>query len=326
MRVFVAGATGAIGSPLVATLLRRGHEVTGTTRSVERAPPLEAAGATAKVVDALDRGAVKDAVAAVAPDVIVHELTAIPPEVNLRRFDTAFANTNRLRTEGTDHLIAAAEAAGVRRFVAQSFAPWPYARRGSWVKTEEDPLDDDPPAQLRRTVDAIRYLEHATLEGPFDGLALRYGWFYGPGSGVERTGPIADAVRRRRFPIVGSGEGMWSFIHLVDAAEATALAVERGAPGIYNVTDDEPATVRDWLPAFADAIGAPPPRHVPVWLGRLFGGELSVTMMTELRGISNEKAKRELGWQLTYPSWEQGFRDGLGRGAGIDSVVGGSRS
>jgi nucleoside-diphosphate-sugar epimerase len=313
LRVFVAGATGAIGSPLVATLIVRRHEVTGTTRSVERARALEAAGATPKVVDALDREAVKDAVAEAVPDVIVHELTAIPPEINPWRFDNAFAQTNRLRTEGTDHLIAAAEAAAVRRFVAQSFAAWPYARRGSWVKTEDDPLDDDPPAQVRRTVDAIRHLEQATLDGPFDGLALRYGWFYGPGSGLERTGPIADTVRRRRFPIVGSGEGVWSFIHLADAAEATALAVERGAPGVYNVTDDEPATVRDWLPAFADAIGAPPPRHVPVWLGRLFGGELGVTMMTELRGASNEKAKRELGWQLTYPSWEQGFRDGLGR-------------
>ena len=312
MRVFVAGATGAIGSPLVATLIRRGHEVTGTTRSVERARALEAAGATPTVVDALDREAVKAAVADAAPDVIVHELTAIPPEFNPRRFDQAFAQTNRLRTEGTDHLIAAAEAAGVRRFVTQSFAAWPYARRGSWVKTEDDPLDDDPPAQVRRTLDSIRYLERAMLDGPFDGLALRYGGFYGPGSGLDRTGPIADAVRRRRFPIVGSGAGVWSFIHLVDAAEATALSVERGAPGVYNVTDDEPAAVRDWLPVFADAIGAPPPRHVPVWLGRLFGGELGVTMMTELRGASNEKAKRELGWELRYPSWRQGFCDGLG--------------
>jgi 2-alkyl-3-oxoalkanoate reductase len=311
VRVFVAGATGAVGSPLVAALILRGHEVIGTTRSVERARALQTAGATPKVVDALDREAVKDAVAQAAPDVIVHELTAIPPDVDLRRFDEALAQTNRLRTEGIDHLIAAAEASAVRRFVAQSFAPWPYARRGSWVKTEDDPLDDDPPTQVRRTVDAIRYLEQATLDGPFDGLALRYGWFYGPGSGLERTGPIADAVRRRRFPIVGSGEGVWSFIHVVDAAEATALAVERGAPGVYNVTDDEPAAVRDWLPAFADAIGAPPPRRVPAWLGRLLGGELSVTMMTELRGASNEKAKRGFGWELTYPSWEQGFRDGL---------------
>ena len=312
MRVFVAGATGAIGSPLVAALVQCGHEVTGTTRSAERARGLEAAGAKPAVVNALDREAVKGAVAEAGPDVIVHQLTAIPAEFNPRRFDQAFAQTNRLRTEGTDHLIAAAAAAGVRRFVTQSFAAWAYARHGSWVKTEDDPLDDDPLGQVRRTLEAIRYLERATLEGPFEGIALRYGWFYGPGSGVSRTGPIADAVRRRRFPIVGSGPGVWSFIHLVDAAQATALAVERGQPGVYNITDDDPAAVREWLPVFADAIGAPPPRHVPVWLGRVFGGELSVTMMTELRGASNAKARRRFGWELRYPSWRLGFREGIG--------------
>ena len=312
MRVFVAGATGAIGSPLVAALVRSGHEVTGTTRSADRARRLEAAGATPVVVDALDREAVKGAVAGAEPDVIVHELTAIPAEFNPRRFDQAFAQTNRLRREGTEHLIAAAEAAGVHRFITQSFAAWAYARRGPWVKTEDEPLDDDPPAQVRRTLDGIRYLERATLEGPFKGIVLRYGWFYGPGSGVSRTGPIADAVRRRRFPIVASGPGVWSFIHLVDAGEATALAVERGEPGVYNVTDDEPAAVREWLPVFADAIGAPPPRHVPMWLGRVFGGELSVTMMTKLRGASNAKAKRGFDWKLRYPSWRLGFREDIG--------------
>ena len=284
-------------------LVRRGHEVVGTTRSPERARAIEAAGATRAVVDALDAEAVKQAVGEAAPDVIVHELTAIPPDFNPRRFDRAFAMTNRLRTEGTDHLVAAAEAAGVRRFVAQSFAAWPYVRQGSWVKTEDDPLDEDPPAQVRRTVEAIRYVERATLQGPFEGLALRYGGFYGPGSSLARIGPIADVVRRRRFPIVGSGAGVWSFVHLEDAAEATALAVERGAPGVYNVTDDDPAPVRDWLPVLADALGAPAPRRVPVWVGRLFGGELAVTMMTELRGASNAKARRELGWTLRYPSW-----------------------
>ena len=293
-------------------LVRRGHEVVGTTRSPERARAIEAAGATRAVVDALDAEAVKQAVGEAAPDVIVHELTAIPPDFNPRRFDRAFAMTNRLRTEGTDHLVAAAEAAGVRRFVAQSFAAWPYVRQGSWVKTEDDPLDEDPPAQVRRTVEAIRYVERATLQGPFEGLALRYGGFYGPGSSLARIGPIADVVRRRRFPIVGSGAGVWSFVHLEDAAEATALAVERGAPGVYNVTDDDPAPVRDWLPVLADALGAPAPRRVPVWVGRLFGGELAVTMMTELRGASNAKARRELGWTLRYPSWRQGFREGLG--------------
>jgi 2-alkyl-3-oxoalkanoate reductase len=312
MRVFVAGATGAIGSKLVPKLVRRGHEVVGTTRSPGRARAVEAAGATPAVLDALDAEAVKRAVAEAAPDVIVHELTAIPPNFSPRRFDRAFAMTNRLRTKGTDHLVAAAEAAGVRRFVAQSFAAWPYARRGSWVKTEDDPLDEDPPAQVRRTLDAIQHVERATLEGPFEGLALRYGGFYGPGSSLARTGPIADAVRRRRFPVVGSGGGVWSFIHVEDAAEATALAVERGASGVYNVTDDEPARVRDWLPLLAEALGAPSPRRFPVWVGRLFGGELAVTMMTELRGASSAKAKRELGWSLRYPSWRRGFREGLG--------------
>ena len=311
MRVFVAGATGAIGSKLVPALVRRGHEVVGTTRSPQRAGAVEAAGAMPAVVDALDPEAVKREVGEAAPDVIVHELTAIPPDFHPRRFDRAFAMTNRLRTEGTDHLVAAAKAAGVRRFVAQSFAAWPYARQGSWVKTEDDPLDEEPPAQVRRTLEAIRYVERATLQGPFEGLALRYGGFYGPGSSLAQTGPIADAVRRRRFPIVGSGAGVWSFVHVEDAAEATALAVERGAPGVYNVTDDDPAPVRDWLPVLADTLGAPAPRRVPVWVGRLFGGELAVTMMTELRGASNAKAKRGLGWTLRYPSWRQGFREGL---------------
>jgi nucleoside-diphosphate-sugar epimerase len=264
------------------------------------------------VLDALNGAEVKRAVADADPDVIVHELTAIPPDFNPRRFDRQFAMTNRLRTEGTKNLVAAAEAVGVQRFVAQSFAPWPYARRGSWVKTEDDPLDDDPPAAVRRTLDAIRFVERSTLQGPFEGIALRYGGFYGPGTSLARTGPIADAVRQRRFPIVGSGAGVWSFVHVDDAAEATALAVERGTPGIYNVTDDEPAKVRDWLPVLADALGAPAPRRVPSWIGRLFGGELGVTMMTELRGASNAKAKRELGWELRYPTWRHGFREGLG--------------
>jgi len=312
MRVFVAGATGAIGSPLVSALVRRGHEVTGTTRSADRARALEAAGARPAVVDALDGEAIARAVAEAEPDAIVHELTAIPAEFNPRRFDQAFAQTNRLRTEGTEHLIAAAEAAGVRRFISQSFAAWVYARQGSWVKAEGDALDDDPPTQVRRTLEAIHFVERATLDGPFEGIALRYGWFYGPGSGVSGTGPMADAVRRRRFPIVGSGMGVWSFIHVVDAAETTALAVECGEPGVYNVADDEPAPVREWLPVYANAIGAPPPLRLPKWLGRLFGGELSVTMMTELRGASNAKARRAFGWELRYPSWRVGFREGIG--------------
>lgn len=310
MRVFVAGATGAIGKPLVAALLRHGHQVIGTTRSPDRARELEAAGATSVILDALDRDAVVRAVLDAAPDVIVHELTAIPPDLNPRHFDRAFALTNRLRTAGTDNLVAAAKEAGVRRFIAQSFAAWVYAREGSRVKTEADPVDAHPPTQVRRTLEAIRHVERATLEGPFEGIALRYGWFYGPG-GLARTGPIADALRRRRFPIVGAGTAVWSFIHLVDAAEATALAVEHGAPGVYNITDDEPAEIRQWLPVYAASVGAPPPPRVPRWLGRLLGGELTVTMMNELRGASNVKARSAFGWELRYPSWRVGFRDGL---------------
>jgi nucleoside-diphosphate-sugar epimerase len=235
MRVYVAGATGAIGSRLVPALVRRGHEVIGTTRSSERARAIEAASAAPAVVDALDEVAVRRAVGEAVPDVIVHEMTAIPPSFNPRRFDQAFAMTNRLRTEGTDHVVAAGEAAGVRRFVAQSFAAWPYMRQGSWVKRRTTRW-----TKIRRRKCGARSKRSATssvtLQGPFEGLALRYGGFCGPGSSLARTGPIADAVRRRRFPITGAGAGVWSFVHLDDAAEATALAVERGAPGVYNVT------------------------------------------------------------------------------------------
>jgi nucleoside-diphosphate-sugar epimerase len=307
MKVFVAGATGAVGRYLVPALIRGGHEVVGTTRSEERARRLADAGATPAVLDALDAEAVKRAVAEAEPEVVIHELTAIPPELDLKHFDRAFAPTNRLRTEGTDHLVAAAEAAGARRFVAQSFASWPYERRGSWIKTEEDPFDPDPPANIRETLEAIRHLERAVLGGAFEGVVLRYGGFYGPGASLDRVGPIADAVRRRRLPIVGSGDGVWSFLHLEDAAEATALAVERARPGVYNVADDEPAPVRAWLPAFAEAIGAPPPRHVPTWLARPLIGEVGVTMMTEIRGASNAKAKRELDWRPRYPTLTAGL-------------------
>lgn len=311
MRVFVAGATGAIGSPLVSALVGRGHQVTGTTRSADGAKRIEAAGATPAILDALDRDAVIGAVAEAAPDVIVHELTAIPPDLDIRRIDDAFVQTNRLRTEGTDILIAAGQAAGVRRFVAQSFAAWTYAREGSWVKTEDDRVDDDPLPPVRRTFEALRYLERATLAAPFESIVLRYGWFYGEGSGLSRGGAMVDAIRKRRFPIVGPGRGIWSFIHVHDAAAATALAVERGEPGVYNITDDEPAPVREWLPAFAAAVGAPPPFRVPTWLGRLLGGKITVVVMNELRGSSNAKAKRAFDWKLRYPTWRTGFREGL---------------
>jgi 2-alkyl-3-oxoalkanoate reductase len=313
MRIFVAGATGALGRRLVPLLVASGHQVTAMTRTAGKAAGLRAAGAEPVVADALDREAVAGAVATARPEVVVHQLTDLAATTNLRRFDAGFAATNRLRTEGTDHLLAAARAAGARRFVAQSFAGWPFARIGGPVKTEDDPLDPDPPAELRRTLDAIRHLEAAVLgtEG-IEGVVLRYGGFYGPGTSAGAGGYMLDDLRRRRFPVVGAGSGVWSFIHIDDAAAATAAAVERGAPGIYQVVDDDPAPVSDWLPALAAAAGAKPPRRVPAWLARLVGGEHAVVLMTEVRGASNAKARRELGWTPAYRSWRQGFRTGLG--------------
>jgi 2-alkyl-3-oxoalkanoate reductase len=313
MRIFVAGATGALGRRLVPLLVQGGHQVTGMTRTAGKAAGLRAAGAEPVVADALDRDAVLRAVVAARPEVVVHELTALAQMTDFRRLDEGFALTNRLRTEGTDHLLAAARAAGARRFVAQSFAGWPFARVGGPVKTEDDPLDPDPPAQLRRTLDAIRHLESAVLgaEG-LEGVVLRYGGFYGPGTSAGEGGFMLEDLRRRRFPLVGAGTGVWSFVHIDDAATATMAAVERGAPGIYQIVDDDPAPVSEWLPALAAAVGARPPRRVPAWVARLAGGAHGVVLMTEVRGASNAKARRELGWRPAWPSWRQGFREGLG--------------
>jgi 2-alkyl-3-oxoalkanoate reductase len=315
VRVFVAGATGVVGARLVPLLVERGHEVTGMTRSEAKAAGIRAAGAEPAVADALDPEATAAAVARARPEVIVHELTAIPESMNYRKLDRTFALTNRLRTEGTDNLLAPARAAGVRRFVAQSYAGWPYARQGGLVKSEEDPLDPDPPDTMRPMLDAIRHLESAVTgaEG-LQGLVLRYGGFYGPGTSVGAGGSVTEDVRRRRIPLVGSGAGVWSFVHIDDAVAATAAAVERGAPGLYNIVDDDPAPVSEWLPGLADAIGAKPPRRVPAFIGRLAIGKHGVVMMTEIRGASNAKAKRELGWELSYPSWREGFRTGLDDG------------
>jgi nucleoside-diphosphate-sugar epimerase len=301
MRVFVAGASGAVGARLVPQLIERGHEVIGTSRTPEKAERLRAAGAEPVVLDVLDRDAVREAVLQARPDGIIHEATALAGLSDMKHFDRTFALTNRLRTEGTDALLAAAWEAGVRLFVAQSYAGWPYAREGGPVKTEEDPLDPTPVAAMRETLAAIRGLEEATVD--FGGAALRYGGLYGAPDDVQ-----LELVRKRRFPIVGDGGGIWSFVHLEDAATATILALEQGAEGVYNVVDDDPAPVREWLPALADAIGAKPPRRVPAWLARLLAGESGVVMMTESRGASNAKVKRELGWTLRYPSWREGFR------------------
>jgi nucleoside-diphosphate-sugar epimerase len=310
--VFVAGATGVLGTRLVPLLVERGHEVTGMTRSPEKAGAVRAAGAEPAIADALDSTATAAAVERARPEVVVHELTALPAAINYRKVDRDFALTNRLRTEGTDNLLGAARASGARRFVAQSFAGWPYARLGGLVKTEEDPLDPDPPPGLRTTLDAIRHLEAAVLgtEG-IEGLVLRYGGFYGPGTSVGKGGSVTEDVRRRRIPLVGDAGGVWSFVHIDDAARATVAAIERGEPGTYNIVDDDPAPVSEWLPGLASALGAKPPRRVPAFLARLAVGKHGVVMMTDARGASNAKAKRDLGWELEYPSWREGFRTGL---------------
>jgi nucleoside-diphosphate-sugar epimerase len=308
MRVFVAGATGAIGTQLVPRLVAAGHEVHGMTRSESKQAMLSELGAVPVVADALDPDQVAEAVGRARPDVIVHQLTAIPASLDLRHVNRDFAPTNRLRTEGTDYLLSAGRAVGVRRFVAQSNGAFPYARTGGPVKSEEDPLDTTPPRGMGESWAAIRHLEEAVLGADWtEGIVLRYGGFYGPGTALEEGAEQVELVRRRKFPLVGDGGGVWSFIHIADAAEATVAAVERGSRGVYNVVDDDPAPVAEWLPALAHEVGAKKPMHVPRFIGRLFAGEYGVVMMTELRGASNAKAKRELAWRPAHPSWRQGF-------------------
>jgi nucleoside-diphosphate-sugar epimerase len=308
MKVLVAGAGGAMGRQLLPRLSAVGHQVVGLTRSAGKAELVRALGAEPALADALDPEQVAQAVTEAEPEAIVHELTALSGELGMRNFDRDFELTNRLRTEATDHLLSAGRAVGVRRFLAQSYTGWPYARRGGPVKGEEDPLDSEPVASMRRTLAAIRHLEDAVTGAEWTvGIVLRYGGFYGPGTSLASGGEHAEMIRRRKFPVVGDGGGVWSFVHIGDAAEATVAALERGRRGIYNVVDDDPAPVRDWLPAMASALGAKPPRHVPRWLGRLLAGEAAATMMTEVRGASNEKAKRELGWRPAHPSWRQGI-------------------
>lgn len=306
MRVFVAGATGAIGKQLVPRLVAAGHEVHGMTRSESKQAVLYEMGALPVVADALDPDEVARAVGRARPDVIVHQLTAIG-ELDLRHFDRAFALTNRLRTEGTDHLLSAGQAVGVRRFVAQSYFA-AYARTGGPVKSEEDPFDPSPAREMRETVAAIHHLEEAVLGAQWtEGIVLRYGAFYGPGTSLAPGAEQLELIRKRKFPLVGDGGGVWSFIHVADAAEATVAAIERGSRGVYNVVDDDPAPVAEWLPALAQELGAKKPVRVPRFIGRLFAGETGVVMMTELRGASNAKARRELGWRPAHPSVRQGF-------------------
>jgi 2-alkyl-3-oxoalkanoate reductase len=315
MKVFIAGATGALGRVLVPQLVAGGHDVVGLTRTPSKQDLLRDLGARPAVADAFDPDAVARAVAEAEPEVIVHQLTALSGSIDLRHMERDFAETNRLRTEGTDHLLAAGRAIGVRRFVAQSYAGWPFARTGGAVKAESDPLDPTPPAPLRTTLEAIRHVEDAVTGARWtEGIVLRYGGFYGPGTSlsVRPEGEHVALIRKRRFPVVGDGAGVWSFIHIEDAAAATVAAVEHGERGIYNVVDDEPAPVSEWLPAAAEAVGAKPPRRLPLWLGRLAAGEAAAVMMTEIRGASNKKAKHELGWSPRYASWRDGFATGLG--------------
>jgi nucleoside-diphosphate-sugar epimerase len=307
MRVFVAGATGVIGQRLLPLLAAAGHEVIATTRSAEKSGMLAGLGAKPVVMDGLDAMAVGEAVGRAEPEVVIHQMTALTNATDVRHFDRAFATTNKLRTAGTDHLLTAARAAGARLFIAQSYTGWPNARTGGPVKTEEDPLDGSPPAAQRETLAGIRYLEQAVTSAPLTGIVLRYGGLYGPGASEMVTGPI----RKRRMPVVGSGAGIWSFIHADDAARATAAAMQAGRPGVYNVVDDDPAPVAEWLPYLARVLDAKPPMRVPAWVGRLLAGEVAVSMMTQIRGSSNAKAKRELDWSPRWASWRDGFQQAL---------------
>ena len=306
MKVFVAGATGALGKQLVPLLVANGHDVVGMTRTEAKRDHLRRLGAQPVVADALDPQAMGRVVGETEPDVIVHQLTAIPPKINMRRFEREF--------ELTDHLLSVGRAAGVKRFVAQSNASL-YARTGGPVKSEDAPVDDDPAPEMRQGLAAIRHLESAVTGARWtEGVVLRYGWFYGPGTSIALNplGSQVEMIRKRQVPVVGGGTGVWSFIHVEDAAAATVAAVEGGPAGVYNIVDDEPAPVSEWVPGLAAAVGAKRPLRVPRWVGRLVAGEWATVAMTEIRGASNEKAKRELGWQLRYPSWRHGFAKGLG--------------
>jgi nucleoside-diphosphate-sugar epimerase len=305
MRVFVTGATGALGQHLVPGLVAAGHEVTATTRTPGKAGQLRAAGAAPVVLDGLDRAAVLAAVQAAAPEVIVHQMTALADMRSLRNTDRVFAATNELRTRGTDNLLAAAAAAGTGRVIAQSYTGWTNERSGDPVKTENDPFDSRVLPSAARTLAAIKHVEQTVpLQVP-EGTVLRYGSFYGPGASQI----LLDLLRKRMLPVIGGGTGIWSFIEITDAAAATIAAVDRGAPGVYNVVDSDPAPVTDWLPYLARVAGAKPPLRVPAWLGRLLAGEFVVNQMTTARGSSNEKARKDLGWEPRYASWREGFRD-----------------
>jgi nucleoside-diphosphate-sugar epimerase len=320
MKVFVTGATGAIGGQLVPMLIEHGHEVVAMTRSPEKAGPLRAIGAGPVVADGLDRDAVVEAVVRAAPEAIVHEATALSGRFDFKHFDRFFEQTNRLRTRGTDILLEAARAAGTRQIVAQGYAGWPYRSDSPTRATEDEPFEPGLPEEMRSTVDAMRHLEAAVL-GATDlrGVVLRYGSFYGPETSLWVDGDIVQVVRKRLMPVVGDGAGVWSFVHVHDAAAATVRALERSATGVYNIVDDEPAPVGEFLPELSRIVGAKPPRRIPAWLAKPLIGEAGIWLMTRVRGVSNAKAKAELGWTPGYPSWRTGFREGMG---GAQAAVG----
>jgi 2-alkyl-3-oxoalkanoate reductase len=310
MKIFIAGATGAVGRPLISTLLKAGHSVVGLTRAPARAEFIRKLGAEPAIANALDADAIAAVLASTRPDAVIHELTDLAGATDLRHFDRTFAGSNQLRTRGTDILLASARETGVKHFIAQSYCGWPYARVGDAIKTEADALDPDPPAQLRSTLKAIQYMEKTVTGSIYpEGIVLRYGAFYGPGTGMLDHAMLAQ-IRNRRTPLIGDGAGWWSFIHVEDAAAATVKAVERGRPGsIYNIVDDDPAQVREWLPTLAEIVGAKRPFRLPAWIARIVAGEHLVSMMTQVRAGSNRKARTELDWQPAHPSWRAGFSE-----------------
>jgi nucleoside-diphosphate-sugar epimerase len=304
MKVFIAGASGVIGRRLVPLLVAKGHEVVAMSRSPEKARGLHELGAEPLVADGLDRASVLRAVARARPEVVIHQMTSLAGVKSLKKFDDELAQTNRLRTEGTDYLLEAARAAGARRVIAQSY--------GLWGTTKGAGLDSDMPATMRRTFEAVQHVESAVPQAEgIEGLVLRYGFFYGPGTGIAADGELVELIRKRRWPLIGDGAGVWSLVHIDDAATATLAAIECGAPGVHNVVDDEPAPLRVWLPELAEALEGKPPRHVSEWVGRLAAGEAVVYLATRIKGLSNAETKRELGWRLRYPTWREGFRHGL---------------